>query len=304
MPNLLIGPENGTLSASRQATRRGFTKTASLTFTVVSETLATDEESIMDDTPGLPILLGLYGTGLGQVVCTSVDPSQEYPTKHPVTGNEAYVWKVECQFTSDISDLYGGSALSTPPVIRYNGSQITLRSNFDGSGNPITNFFQEPLFYDATVPVGNLTIERFEPLSTNIIDDIFTRRTPYEGTCNLGSFHGLPEGTCLMQPIQAQPETRNGLTLDRVVYTISVLLNPFDQSQADTWTEDQIPHRSNYYVITRDGVDFARWRTPEGQVGPFDTEVATGRLVNQINGSLEHVPITKKRKVDWGPLLI
>jgi hypothetical protein len=255
--NVIIGNPgilNGSWEVNYQADPRvGLKKSATLDLTIAAQSVSTDEDNIISNTPGLPLLYGFYGG----MWCKRITLKDIGGGQHPLTHTPTRFWMASCQFDSETdTNSSETNPLFRPVVITRDSTVVDEQIFLDAiTGDPIVTAAGEPMYLTAPTVMPVFTFTRFEPYpypDAQILN--LTNAT------NLSAFRGAPSGTALMLKIRTNEVTIKNVRYEQVSYTIQFKINRYNPSQPNTWAEN-LPHVGTFYKdgdrilnVDRDGV--------------------------------------------------
>jgi hypothetical protein len=324
MPTYL-GLEEGAFDAEETLEKRGSglqVRIMKLTqcHYVLGDTNADTEVEILG-VAGIPEL----GSLLRNMRCRSRKPSEENTVKHPTTGVLCGLWKVTCEFDSDIDEDQGdnnnnggGNNDNTEPTnLRPKRRRHTekveeiLEANADDA-TPIQTTAGEPIIITDEIPHPAMDVTKYESYPF-----LMTKFYRYSNHTNSRPFYGAPPGCALLDDIQTEEETVNGRLYERVTYTIRFRLlkyRPFNLVNLivpDGW-DLEVPnqgylHRPRRYTKSFSGAQI------EVEPGPATTFLDSNGHPKKVNLDEKGrvllpgqqpltVKVQRKIKVDFTPL--
>lgn len=241
MPTI-IGIEAGSFESSTEVGNQSGIwipkKSASLTYLVLGDDMDTNEEDILGTT-GIP---KLYQSVAG-TFCKKISPKEtDVITIHPIQGDRCTLWKVQCDFDSDLDLAQSGGGGGDPdtepdekrPVVNWLSQEIEEHWEFDAlTDEPLETKCGEPIIASRQRTLPLLEIIRFEPYPFD--PELILE---FGNAVNSFPFWGAPAGCAKMKAPQARETTINGETWCQVTYHIlfkmrwSTLLNDY---WSDEW---------------------------------------------------------------------
>lgn len=224
---ILMDIEYGTLGGSR-AIEQGndiavIGSKYERTYLVIGDSLSDTEDTILDNTLGLPII-GI--TSIGTAVCASLDPTETDIVISPFTGARVGYWKVKATFDSSTPKKENDDPTKAAPVINYEGESHKKVLEFDAvTGERITTTAGEPVLVEDDDEYDVMRITRYEkyPYDPRV-------RQLYRKKVNAMRFMGYPVGTVRLAHITSDEETINNKKYCKVSYIFKI------NTQFDTYT--------------------------------------------------------------------
>jgi archaellum component FlaF (FlaF/FlaG flagellin family) len=231
---LLLDMEEGTKGATYTLKRKSgiaYIQTEFRRTYLVLADYADQPEEEIKNTTGIPPL----GYILNGSICQSISPKEERTIKHPFTGVQTILYKVDCEFNSEMDGA--AEPKQQPPAQRpkvrwYGECEDEVLEKDPVTGEAIQTVNGEPLLITAPVVCPILEITRYEyyPFNPSI-------QLAYANRVNSSPFWGAPVGCALMLPIEVESEQVGYTMYDRATYKIKfkIKLNENGGFKANTW---------------------------------------------------------------------
>ncbi len=241
MPQV-IGVENGTIGADESLQFRKIWvrhKKLSITYLVLSDDQTQTEDDILAASGIPPLFYPLNGCR-----CKKRTPKEDTRVIHPITGVAASLWKVECEFDSEVKAEDDQPPESKPPVVGWRGlTEEELLEDDAITGEPIQTTAEEPIFLKGPTTIPVLDITRYEQYPFD--PDVMLR---FANRTNSAPFWGAPVGTVWMEPMDVGEETIEQVKYNKVRYSLKfkIRYNAGGGMIPNTWLARPLNHGFKY----------------------------------------------------------
>tara|TARA_R110000803_G_scaffold3285_5_gene11198 strand:- start:1177 stop:2061 length:885 start_codon:yes stop_codon:yes gene_type:complete len=214
---VLDGTTSGTVTAEKKdklwITHKVFTNV----YYVLADTTAQNEDDL-GGTVGLPALW----SQLQSCTCVKITASELQRVIHPTTGAATILWKVACDYDSEVDPDDEETPLNLVPTIRWHGeNQDEVLESDAVSGDAVVTACNESVLVTAPFVTPVLTIKRYEthPFDPSTI-------LAYSNRTNSATFWGAPIGSALFLPPEVDEETIEQVKYAVVTYAIKFKIRP------------------------------------------------------------------------------
>lgn len=219
MPKIL-GIKAGSISASAGLKKHGKRfnreKEFTITYIILGDTLATDEDDILS-TNGLPPIFYPYNGAYVQ----NFKAREVEMVINPNTGVPCGLWEVDVSYNSRVNPTEDLDPTQKRPQVRWYYEIEERQLEVDAiDGTPVQTDANEPIVTTYPYVYDILEIKRYE----NYPWDPSTFRD-YRFHTNEEEFWGAPEGSALMLPVEVEEEIIETEPYELVTYKIKFDLN-------------------------------------------------------------------------------